>query len=214
MFCGVIDLNLSSVTGTTDAHLLPLFKKLSKLAHLDLTATEMTNATLKSMGQNLTSLQTLIIKLNHGLTGDIGLSHVVRTNTLLESLDLSNLFKMKDSTFTFLNSDACPKFTNLQSLRLDVASELTEASLRWISPKFPELQSLSITAFPGVTTPTLVEFSKNNTNLTKLWLHGTEGVSGDGMQAIFSKCTKLTCSHCFPVILTKHLSLTNTGRLL
>lgn len=188
------DLNLSSVEGTTDASMLPIFKRLPNLTYLDLASTEITTASLKTMGQYLTSLQSLIIKLNHGLQGDIGLAHVINANLNLQSLDVSNLFKMKDTTFSFLNAEYCPTYTNLQHLKIDLASEVSEVSLRYISKKFPELRSLSCTAFPGVVTPTLLEFSKNNTNLTKLWLQGTEGVSGEGMQAIFAKCTNLTCS--------------------
>jgi hypothetical protein len=174
--------------------MLPIFKKLTKLSCLDLSATEITPASLKSMGQSINSLETLVVKLNHGLAGDIGLSWVIKSNTRLNTLDVSNLFKMKDASFSFLNSEGCPRFTSLQTLRMDNAAELSEVSLRWISKQFPELTSLSVIAFPGVVTPTLLEFANNNTNLTKLCLHGTEGVSGEGMQAIFSKCTKLTCA--------------------
>jgi hypothetical protein len=175
--------------------MLPIFKKLTKLVSLDLTDTEITPASLKTMPQTISSLQTLTLKLNHGLTNDIGLSWVMKSNTNLDTLDVSNLFKMKDSTFAFLSAEGCQRFPSMQTLTLDLASELTERSLRWISKQCRELRTLTITAFPGVVTATLLELANNNQKLTKLCLSATEGVSEEGMQAIFSKCTNLTCAY-------------------
>lgn len=176
----------------TDTALIPVLKKCVRLRQLDIGSTEITNSTLKSIGQHLSMLTRLCLRQNHGLHGDCGLSHVLHGNMRLESLDMSNLFKITDATFAFLTAESF-QFTSLRELVLDLATSLSNQSLWAITHSFKELRSLSLTAFPSVLTASLAAIGQN-TNLRKVWLHKVDGVTGEGLNHIFRGCTNLTCS--------------------
>jgi hypothetical protein len=185
------DLDLNAAHGVTDAAMLPVLRKCTNLTHLDIGSTEITNSTLKNISQNLSSLQRLCLRQNHGLQGDCGLSLVLKSNPKLESLDMSNLFKITDATFSFLVTENLI-FSNLRELVLDLATSLTNQSLWAITQHLKGLKSLSVTAFPSVLTASLAAIGKM-TQLEKIWLHKMDGVTGEGLALIFRGCTNLTC---------------------
>lgn len=184
------EFDVNSAHGVTDATLLPVLKRCTRLTCLDIGSTEITSATLKAIGQHLTGLQKLCLRQNHGLQGDCGLSYVLKSNLKLTSLDMSNLFKISDASFSFLTAENLV-FTNLRELVLDLATSLTNQALVAVTNSFRELRSISLTAFPSVLTSSLVAIGQN-TNLQKIWLHKMDGVTGEGLTHIFKGCTNLT----------------------
>lgn len=179
--------------------LLPVLRKCRDLEFLDLSSTQIGNATVKAIGQNLTALTKLNLGQNSVLQDDIGLEGVLRSNPQLSELDLSSCFKVTDASFAFLGVDGTPNFGALKELSLYLDSLITDQSVNFIVKQFPSLTSLNLTSLNKVSNLSLIAISKHATALRKLSVHYCLLVSDDGIVPVARKCTNLTSlsvAHC------------------
>jgi hypothetical protein len=187
-------LDCHNVKNINDVGILPLLRKCRDLVYLDLSSTQIGNATVKAIGQNLTALTKLKLGQNGGLQDDIGLEGVLRANPDLEEIDLSSCFKITDASFAFLGVDGTPSFPAMKRLSLYLDSLITDQSVNFIVKQFPSLASIDLTSLNKVSNLSLIAISKHATALKKLSVHYCLLVSDDGVVPVARKCTGLTCT--------------------
>ncbi|KAK3101016.1 hypothetical protein FSP39_000289 [Pinctada imbricata] len=181
------DLNLSECTGLDDEALKVVVKGCTILLYLNLSHTDITDASLRAISKYCQNLQFLSLAYCKKFS-DKGLQYLAagKCSKKLEYLDVSGCLQMTPDGFKSMASGC----TNIQTMMLNDFSTLNDECIIAVASKCVRIHTLCILGSPLLTDESFKRIA-NNKRLRKLRIEGNQRISDNSLKAIGKNCVEL-----------------------